>query len=266
MKFEPKEIGNICSKCGLEVSIEELQPSYGATVSGYRTYCRKCSKAYTKRYYAEIEPPEVKAARIAKHKVWCLENASRLSEKRRENVRRLKAKDPVAFNARAAEYTRKWKEANPERYRENARRAGAERWARNPEKIREKNRRYRAENPERVKAWKQAWRLKNLGKVREAERRKNSERKSAIGPGVSAEEWQAICEKHGFRCFYCLGKLDQSEITLDHFLPISKGGLDAPFNSVPACKSCNCAKHNLLIDVWLPRFEQRGRLASKFWE
>lgn len=51
-------------------------------------------------------------------------------------------------------------------------------------------------------------------------------------------------------CVYCL----KSEfITIDHFIPISKGGADALYNLVPACRSCNSSKNASDPIEWMRR-------------
>ena len=57
----------------------------------------------------------------------------------------------------------------------------------------------------------------------------------------------SIYQEYGYCCFYC-GSLDK--LTIDHKLPISRGG-DNDFNNlVPACRSCNSRKHNKTIEEW----------------
>lgn len=62
------------------------------------------------------------------------------------------------------------------------------------------------------------------------------------------------------RCYYCGCKMTdkQSDIqsstpppnylTVDHFIPVSKGGIKSSENRVPSCKKCNEIKDNLLIE------------------
>jgi hypothetical protein len=56
----------------------------------------------------------------------------------------------------------------------------------------------------------------------------------------SREQWQARLDYFGHKCVYCGcgGKM-----TLDHKIPICKGGTNWPSNFVPACKSCNSSKN-----------------------
>lgn len=48
-------------------------------------------------------------------------------------------------------------------------------------------------------------------------------------------------------CNYCG---DKNNLSIDHLIPKSKGGLDKPENIVWACKSCNSSKGNTDLMVW----------------
>ncbi len=67
-------------------------------------------------------------------------------------------------------------------------------------------------------------------------------------PGVTAAEWQEILEACARRCIYCGSP---GPLAIDHVVPVSKGGRDAPDNVVPACKSCNSSKGAKNVDEWL---------------
>ena len=43
-------------------------------------------------------------------------------------------------------------------------------------------------------------------------------------------------------CHYCQRKFAFKQLTLDHVVPLSRGGTTSPGNVVPACRSCNKAK------------------------
>jgi len=77
-------------------------------------------------------------------------------------------------------------------------------------------------------------------------RRDYARRRAAIVPSrpVTAEDWLEIVRQHKSRCHYC-GK--RKALTLDHVIPLSKGGLHVKENIVPACKSCNSKKKDRLI-------------------
>jgi len=43
-------------------------------------------------------------------------------------------------------------------------------------------------------------------------------------------------------CAYCGGRFAPGELTMDHVVPIARGGRSARGNVVPACKPCNQEK------------------------
>ena len=43
-------------------------------------------------------------------------------------------------------------------------------------------------------------------------------------------------------CHYCNNKFTVKELTMDHVIPISKGGKSTRKNVVPCCKACNNQK------------------------
>jgi 5-methylcytosine-specific restriction endonuclease McrA len=59
------------------------------------------------------------------------------------------------------------------------------------------------------------------------------------GGNFTRDEWIEVLEEYDYRCAYCGSKED---ITIDHAIPISKGGLNIKSNIVPACHKCNSKK------------------------
>jgi 5-methylcytosine-specific restriction endonuclease McrA len=49
-----------------------------------------------------------------------------------------------------------------------------------------------------------------------------------------------------WKCFYC-GRFCRLSITIDHVVPLSKGGTNEISNLLPACKQCNNAKANMSL-------------------
>lgn len=52
------------------------------------------------------------------------------------------------------------------------------------------------------------------------------------------------------RCHYCGGSFAPGELTMDHLVPVSRGGKASRNNVVPACKECNSRKKYLLPIEW----------------
>ncbi len=63
-------------------------------------------------------------------------------------------------------------------------------------------------------------------------------------------------------CYYCGMKFNPEELTMDHLIPLSRGGKSEKINLVPACKDCNNKKKYLLPSEWeeyLERMHARAR-------
>ncbi len=52
------------------------------------------------------------------------------------------------------------------------------------------------------------------------------------------------------RCHYCQRQFVAAELTLDHLVPLARGGRSTKGNCVPACKECNNKKRDLLPLEW----------------
>jgi 5-methylcytosine-specific restriction endonuclease McrA len=52
------------------------------------------------------------------------------------------------------------------------------------------------------------------------------------------------------KCFYCGKATPHGDLTMDHIVPISRGGKSTRGNVVPCCKTCNTAKKQLLPMEW----------------
>ncbi len=60
--------------------------------------------------------------------------------------------------------------------------------------------------------------------------------------------WKRRCSKGV--CYYCKTPVAPKELTMDHVVPISRGGKTTKGNVVPACKECNNKKKQLLPMEW----------------
>src|SRR5258708_6573673 len=144
--------------------------------------------------------------------------------------------------------TYEWRKTNPERHLEivaasvarphvRARIAAYNRTERAIELARRRN-----SKPGRRKSHDE-WLKANPDKSEIYNARRNARRRarlSVIGGRVTAKEWEAVKAKFKHRCAYC-GK--RKKLTMDHRIPLVKGGAHSIENIVPACLSCNYAKN-----------------------
>lgn len=70
--------------------------------------------------------------------------------------------------------------------------------------------------------------------------------KTSLGRGISRELREKIYKRDGYKCIVC--EKSKHNLTIDHLIPIDKGGTNDEWNLATMCSNCNCAKGNKLID------------------
>ncbi|MCC6346534.1 MAG: HNH endonuclease [Nitrospirales bacterium] len=60
--------------------------------------------------------------------------------------------------------------------------------------------------------------------------------------------WKRKCA--GGACYYCRVKVPPGELTMDHLVPLIRGGRSVKSNLVAACKECNNKKKYLIPLEW----------------
>lgn len=66
---------------------------------------------------------------------------------------------------------------------------------------------------------------------------------------MRASQWWKRKRSSG-TCHYCGGKFKPREMTMDHLVPIVRGGRSTKGNLVPCCKECNSKKKHMLPVEW----------------
>lgn len=51
-------------------------------------------------------------------------------------------------------------------------------------------------------------------------------------------------------CYYCGRTFNSDELTMDHKIPLSRGGTSEKINIVAACKECNSRKKYMMPTEW----------------
>jgi hypothetical protein len=140
--------------------------------------------------------------------------------------------------------TNPWAKRPENRLRANAKERA--RRAKNPEKIRKENRAFREKNPFSVACVVANGRAKRLG----------------IEGRITPQDWKDVVQEYKFLCHICgdpisleIGSLQR--ISLDHILPLSRGGKNVKDNVAPAHRVCNYVRNNLTLvelDIWAEKF------------
>lgn len=48
-------------------------------------------------------------------------------------------------------------------------------------------------------------------------------------------------------CYHCGGRFEREDLTMDHLIPLARGGQTSKKNVVVSCKRCNSQKKNLTV-------------------
>lgn len=224
-----------CTTCGAKKPLEQFSAASGTH------NCNQCR--------SRIECDRAKKKLASDPEAW---RAKKAAQQRARRTRQ-SAADPEGFRRVARERHTAWKQQSRLRdeqaYTEKRRRQDAKTVARR-ELI----------EPGARKRTNDAWRAKNGDRCRELSRKSYVNLKKTRGDsfaakvnlkahkrrgatphnGVTPEGWAACVEFHNGACAYCLRS--NQKLTLDHVIPLAKGGAHDVSNIVPACESCNKSK------------------------
>ena len=101
------------------------------------------------------------------------------------------------------------------------------------------NAKYRANHPETVRAAIKAHHQANPELYATYRAARRARQRAAPGDGFSAEDVKRISEAQRWRCAACGQK---ARLTVDHIVPLAKGGPNDPSNLQMFCKPCNSSK------------------------
>ena len=187
-------------------------------MSGAQKYCLDCRPLARKEHSVQ----------------WRKENADHLREYNEnwqhanpEKVRAWDTKRRIGKESVANERSRLWRLANP-----------GNGWA------------YLKKNPDKRRVYAATYRGKHWDAI-QAGNEKHRALKTANTPKeelLTAGQWRTIVEEYGHRCAYCGRELNKP--TMDHVLPLSKGGKHTRENVVPSCQGCNSSKNGKLLSEW----------------
>ncbi len=173
-----------------------------------------CPGCGQEKHLSEFAKHLCKKCHCEKHKAWRRANPERAAEIQRKS--RAKHAEKTAATKKA------WRIAN----REAVLRHKRDEYARDHEKIKARVVAWRASHPVE-------WRAQAL-------KRRALQRDAAGVRYTTAEHIRQRVRLYGGLCYYC-GALADS---IDHRIPLTRGGSHWPANLMPVCKSCNSRKHN----------------------
>lgn len=70
---------------------------------------------------------------------------------------------------------------------------------------------------------------------------------------ITFDEWMLLIRMFDGMCAYC--GITPEKLTMDHIIPISKGGRHVVSNIAPACRSCNCRKRTMDVKTFMDKLK-----------
>ena len=62
------------------------------------------------------------------------------------------------------------------------------------------------------------------------------------------------------KCYYCAKKFSQKDLTMEHKVPLVRGGKSIKNNLAPVCKKCNFQKkHQTLVEIRLKNIKEKTK-------
>lgn len=149
-----------------------------------------------------------------------------LTARCKDCLRRIQRQYVVEHREEEKARKKKWEHAHRERL--NAERRA--RYAQNPQPFRERTLRWRKAHPEQ-----------HLEICRHDNKRRRA-RKMNAGGSISLLEWNKLKAQYAYQCLACGKREPEITLTMDHVIPLVKGGRHEITNVQPLCRSCNSHK------------------------
>jgi 5-methylcytosine-specific restriction endonuclease McrA len=86
-------------------------------------------------------------------------------------------------------------------------------------------------------------------------------REKAKAQRLRKSQWWKRKRAEG-HCYYCKKEVAPKELTIDHIVPVIRGGKTVKGNIVPVCNECNSKKKYLLPIEWDEYLEKFSKEAS----
>lgn len=211
-----------CPDCEKTLPVSEFDCVRKNNKTFVKSHCRDCWREYARLWYQK------NANRINKRNVLKYSQASEAEkEKKRKKWRNEKRRESQEVKSARQKRMREYLKNNPQKRKE---------YYKNTRENRERQLKSMSATERELFLEKERKARRKLRQLRQAR-----ERGASVFVEFTKED---IVRRDGLICYLCGKVLKITKVTLDHILPLARGGQHKPENVKIACKSCNSSKNS----------------------
>lgn len=210
-----------CNTCHVVKTIDDFHKNK------YR--CKPCQSVYAKAY-REANREEINARRRYRRNNGLSNEKEYNKQWQKDNIEKIREYSKKHYHSgKGKERQRQWEKENPENYKKRWKKY----YDKNKDKLSEYKRNYKKEHPDIAqKQW-----------MDTKTKRKRLKKENGFFE-ISQKEFNKI---RNSPCAWCG---TEENITVDHVIPLDRGGRHSIGNLQPLCLSCNSSKNNKLMIEW----------------
>ena len=218
------ESTKICTCCKTEKNLTEFYKRKSIK-DGHSTICKKCKSEKDKKYREE-------------NKTKIYQSKKEYREKNIDTIRVKKKEYRNNNKEKISKRDKEYRDRNIEEIKKNKKIY----YEANKEHVLLKNKEYQKKNRLRINKYLLEYFKTEIGSASKLNTR--HKRRAIIKDGDATTQQLKELYSTVKNCYWCNTKLNKKNTHLDHFIPLSKGGLHTIDNLVLSCSCCNLKKSN----------------------
>jgi len=224
-------------------------------LKSFRTETSRCNTCYGNKYYGDMKPPFNRPfEQSGKWFKYCLRCDQ---TKPLEDFRKIKNRVECCKECRNKQERERYRTTPSNKRRKTKSKYDRERYKKlysNPDlrakRLESQRKRYKPLSEQERKFFMQKYAdVLAKGQMAYRARKMNA---GVVIPFTKSE----IIKRDGLNCYLCDKELTPKTATIDHIMPLSRGGFHCPSNAAIACRRCNSSKNNLTLEEYLERIRQ----------
>ena len=256
-----------CNRCNKKLLVCKINFVKSKTCKwGYSTRCKECDKKYRKENKEKIK--KYNECYYQENKKKIKEQNKKYREEHFDYYEEYNKQYREEHKEEIKEYQKQYYEENKEELLEKQKEYQKQYYEENKEKMNEQSRQYYEENKEERLEYQKQYYEEHKEEIKEYQKQyninnpyisfnshnKRRQLEENQGRGITKEQWYEMMCFFDWRCAYSGEKLNENR-TIDHIIPLSKGGENEIWNCVPMFRNYNISKKDKDMIEWYQQQE-----------